>query len=107
MDPLTLSLIVAAASFAAHLLAARITAKAPPTATDPAFPTTFGHGELVQFIRQEISNAIARSGGSVPVAPVPVAPAPVPVDFQQILTQILALLEKQILPVAPVAPTPK
>jgi hypothetical protein len=109
LDPITLSIIVTAATFAAHLLAARITSKAPPTATDPTFPTTFGHGELIQFIRQEISNAIARSGGvPIPVAPVtPVAPLPIPVDFHAILSELIALLAKQIpQPVAPVVPVP-
>lgn len=104
MDPITITTI--AVSVISFLIGHyRLLPFMPaPTPAPPPFPSTFGHGELLAYINQAVSNALnALNGGAVPVpAPRPVTPPAPQVDLQTLFIQLLALLEKQITPQVPV-----
>lgn len=78
-----------------------------PTPSTPVFPTTLGHGELLRYLAQALANAVNQV--PAPVAPVvPVTPVTPPaVDLQALLTQLLSLFEKQLVPQTPTVPPTK
>jgi hypothetical protein len=70
-----------------------------PTPKAPNFPSTFGHGELIRYLLQQLAN-LSAGGSTNPLAPA--NPAAPPVDLQQVIQQLLAMLEKSMMP--PLAP---
>ena len=93
MDPLLMSVLFAVGGYALrHFL--------PFSSSKPLTPpTTFGHGELIKYLLQLLANS------PVNPAPVPLSPVSSPVDLHQVLTQLIALLEKALIP--PLGPMPK
>jgi|SRR5579859_1902248 len=71
-----------------------------PAPTPAVFPTTFGHGELARYISQAFIDAMSKIQAPTPVPTPTVTP---PVDMQALLTQLLSLFEKQLVP--PTTPT--
>jgi hypothetical protein len=70
-----------------------------PTPKAPDFPSTFGHGELVRYLLQQLANLSAGSSRNPLTSASPATPS---VDLQQVIQQLLAMLEKSLTP--PVAP---
>lgn len=68
-----------------------------PSSAAPALPTSFGHGELLQYLLKLIAS------GSVPVV-VPNSSPSSSQDIVSLLSQLLAVLDKQHAPATPVAP---
>jgi hypothetical protein len=66
-----------------------------PTPKAPDFPSTFGHGELVRYLLQQIAN-LSAGGATSPLAPA--NPTTAPVDLQQVIQQLLTMLEKSMTP---------
>ena len=94
MDPLLMSVLFAVGGYALrHFLPF-------PSSKPPVPPTTFGHGELIKYLLQLLVNS--------QTIPVPSPPQPTSVDFHQVLVQLLALLEKAMIPSSsPLGPVPK
>ena len=88
MDPLLMSVLFAVGGYALRHFFPFSSSK------PPVLPTTFGHGELIRYLLQLLASSQEKP---VPISPLPLVPS-VPVNFDQILAQLLALLEKALIP---------
>ena len=96
MDPLLMSVLFAVGGYALRHFLPFSSSK------PPVLPTTFGHGELIKYLLQLLANS-----QTSPV-PVPSPSQPTSVDLHQVLMQLLALLEKALIPPSsPLGPVPK
>ena len=95
MESTILSLALPLAAFLLGHFHVLLPAPAPKA---PDFPSTFGHGELVRDLLQQLAN-LSGSGPATPLAPANAATPPV--DLQQVIQQLLAMLEKSLTPPAP------
>ena len=96
MDPTILSIAIPLAAF---LLGHFHVLLPAPTPKAPDFPSTFGHGEMVRYLLQQLANLSASTPASPPAPAHPATPAG---DLQQVIQQLLAMLEKSLTP--PVTP---